>query len=282
MDIILKKYRRSIMVLILIGTILLLTGCNDNESLKNSNNWVTKFISLPLAQIMNFFMEMFNDFGWTMLIVLLIVRFATWPIYSSMNTMSTKMTLAQPEIQRMKEKYIGKNDPDSRRRMQMEQMQIMKKYNINMLGCLAPLIQFPLFIGAFMAIKRFGITFTKYENSVKWMGMNLDGYAKNGDVVGWVLLIIMLIFQYLTMYIMQKKPAIAQSKKYQTEQSQQMQQQMKIMYIVMLGTMGWFAYGAPASIALYWTFGSIFSIAQNLINKATMEKRMEKIKGKIK
>ena len=66
----------------------------------------------------------------------IIVRTLAWPIYAKTNDMSLKMTVAQPELNRIQAKYANRKDPQSQHRMQQEMMAVYKKYKINPLGCI--------------------------------------------------------------------------------------------------------------------------------------------------
>ena len=102
-----------------------------------------------------------------LLIVTILVRTLGWPIYAKTNDMSLKMSLMQPEQQKIEEKYANRPDPESQRMKQMEQMQLYKKYKVGLGGCLMPFIQMPLFIGFYRTISRMPYSIKEAGN---WIG----------------------------------------------------------------------------------------------------------------
>lgn len=272
--------RKYLLIAATLFGLLFLTGCSVKDGdLHEATGFVSKFIALPLANFIKLIMENIGDFGFAIILVVLIIRGITWPIYTGMNTMTMKMQIANPEIQRINAKYAGKTDPESKQRMQMEIMGVYKKYKVNFMGCLAPFIQFPVFIGTYGAIKNFAQTFPELSEKMKFFTIDLTGIAKDGNVVAWVIMIVMLVLNVLQLWVSQQKPKELQGKKYENPQNAQMQSNMKFFMVMMVVMMAMFAYGAPSALPFYWIIGSIFTIAQSLINRATMMKRMEKMRN---
>ena len=96
----------------------------------------------------------FGSYPITIIIATLVVRTLAWPIYAKTNDMQLKMKLVQPEMDKIQAKYAEKKDQESQQRMQMETMQLYRKYGIGVGGCLMPLVQMPIFLGFYYTIRK--------------------------------------------------------------------------------------------------------------------------------
>ena len=96
----------------------------------------------------------FGSYPITIIIATIVVRTLAWPIYAKTNDMQLKMKLVEPEMQKIQKKYEGKEDQESKQRMQMETMQLYKKYGIGIGGCVMPIIQMPIFLGFYYSIRK--------------------------------------------------------------------------------------------------------------------------------
>lgn len=239
----------------------------------------------PIAWIMHTIGSFFgNSFGIGLIFTTLIVRTCAWPIYARTNDMSIKMQVAQPEMNRVQQKYAGRTDEQSKQRQQMEMMAIYKKYNINMFGCLMPLIQMPIFMAMYTVVKRI----TVEGGSLTLDNYNLFGIfdltqnATTGDlpsmIFGWGCAAIVGASMYLLQVIAAKKPSYAKNiPSNGNSQAEAMQKQMKIMNIVMIGMMVMVA-TSDNGLALYWVVGNIFSLGQTIVNRKLNEKKYNKLK----
>ena len=80
----------------------------------------------------------------TILLQLILCRFTFLQLKSA-----AQMKKIQPEVKRIQDKY--KNDPAS---LQRETLALYKKYNVNpLMGCLPLLIQLPIFLALFNALR---------------------------------------------------------------------------------------------------------------------------------
>src|SRR5690606_2516483 len=116
----------------------------DNQlpiSTEMENTWLGYawdwLLIIPISTVMQFFAALFfNSYAVGIFFATIIVRTLAWPIYARANDMSVKMALAQPEMNKLQNKYATRKDPASQQKMQIEMMQIYKKYGISILGCL--------------------------------------------------------------------------------------------------------------------------------------------------
>jgi len=221
-------------------------------------------------------------------IVTLIVRTIGWPIYSKSNAMTMKMQLAQPELDKLKEKYQGKTDEASQKKMQAETLEIYKKYKINPLGCLLPFLQMPIFIAMYQVVRRVPLSngtvdgvvvagvrdFSDLNYSFLWI-KDLGG-ADQFYILPILVGILMFLYQRYSM----KKPDYLQNKKYQSTQASQSEKTMKTMSYFMVFMLVWIAKDV-SGIALYWIIGNAYQFLQTYLNRRSNLKKMDEEKGKI-
>ena len=227
-----------------------------------------------------------------LIIVTLIVRSAGWPIYSKTNAMQMNMQQAQPELNKIQEKYKGRTDEVSQKKQQQETVEVYRKYNINPLGCLLPFLQMPIFIAMYQVVRRLplsngmldGVVTEGIKNysdlNFNFLGMDLNGgVLVNGSFVGFAnmfpdvilaLLVGLLMFGYQK--YSQKKPEYLENKKYQSEKANATASQMKYMsyfMVIMLVSIALSNNG----IALYWVVGNSFQFFQSWVNKKQSYKK---------
>lgn len=265
------------------------------------SNFFDNFFVYPVGFLLVLFTKLcggYYIFG--LLITTLIIRTIGWPIYAKSNDMTLKMKLMEPEQAKIQEKYARRKDEESQRMMQMEMMQLYKKYKIGLGGCLMPFLQFPIFISVFRAVSRLPYT-TGFAGSPDWVsaintkvfGVDLFADRTVGgtqQLVGIIVLCVLVVgTQVLQQLLANKKQKEAQEKaqsdvpayrRQSVQQNNQMQNQMKIMMWTMTGMMGVFVFTSAAGLGVYWLIGNIYAIVQQYLNSKTSEKRLEKLKQK--
>lgn len=246
----------------------------------NFFDWI---LVIPVAFIMNFFASLLgNSFALGILFTTIVVRTIAWPIYAKSNDMSIKMNVAQPDMQRVQAKYATKKDPQSQQQMQMEMMQVYKKHGINVLGCLFPFLQMPIFIAMFRVVSRITIEGGMYAEGVAntyFLGINLAN--QQDGIVGGILAFLVGATMFLLQKIAMKKPAYVKNtaKHNPTPQAEQTEKTMKFVSYFMVIMMAFASFQSNA-LALYWIFGNIYSLGQTLVNRKVNEKKHEQLKQK--
>ncbi|CCV65016.1 Membrane insertion family protein, OxaA/YidC [Alteracholeplasma palmae J233] len=223
-----------------------------------------------------------GSFGWGIIFATIIVRTLAWPIYSKTNDLSINMSLAQPELDRVKAKYALKKDPASQQKMQMETMKIMKKYKVNMLGCFMPLLQMPLFIAMYQVVNRVVVSGGMFsDNITKFKFMGIIDLTVGGDIASYILAAIVGVSMFFLNRLSTKKPSYAKkSPQAQTAQAKQTEQTMKMVNIIMIVFMV-FASTTNNGLALYWIIGNMYAIGQTMLNRKRSEKKYSKRKQEI-
>ncbi len=225
-----------------------------------------------------------------LIIVTLIVRTLGWPIYAKSNQMTVKMQQAQPELNKINEKYMGKTDETSQRKKQQETLEVYKKYKINPLGCLLPFLQMPIFIAMYQVVRRIPKTngegtdldfshlnfdflwIKEWSNSFLWVQDKV--YSLNTEDPLYILPIFVGALMFLYQRYSMKKPEYLQNKKYKSDQTRQTERTMKMMsyfMVVMLVSIAW----TNAGIALYWVVGNAYQFLQTWVNRKQSAKQFE-------
>ena len=300
-----KKIAIFAITLLLIFT---LTGCGDyNAPIHEGVGWYEKITVVPLGYVLQFFASLFNNsFAAGIIFLTIIVRTIAWPIYAKTNDFSMKMSLMNPEMQKIQAKYITRKDPESQQKMQLEMMALYKKYGVNPLGCLFPFLQMPIFMAMYATVVRISIAATYEQNDlgqevIKYesiffgganstLNKNLFGLIDlsqssfgNGFNVGiFILALLVGVTMGVLQYLSTKKPSYAKNipNPVQSQQAESMNKMMKFMNVFMVIMMVAMAFQNGA-LAFYWIIGNIYSIGQNLVNRFLSEKKYKKMKDNL-
>lgn len=257
-----------------------LAATNKPLSTKTATFWNWIFLQMPIAYFMALVSgALGKSLAIGILITTIAVRTLAWPIYAKTNDMSLKMSLAQPDLQRLERKYALRKDPESQQKKQMEMMQIYKKYKINIFGCLLPILQMPIFFAMYQVVLRITIPGGQFSDSVtntKFFGTEL---ANGGVVAKLVFTALVGITMFALQKITQVKPSYAkQLPKQQNTQAQQTEQSMKMISYMMIFMMVFAAYATPGNgLSFYWIVGNIYSIGQTVINRKMSEVKYKKL-----
>lgn len=246
---------------------------------KTSSFWNWIFLQTPMAYIASFFGKITGgSLAWAIVFTTITIRTLAWPIYAKTNDMSMKMALAQPDMNKIQEKYATRKDQESQQKMQMELMGVYKKHNINMFGCLLPILQMPIFLAMFQVVSRIAIPGGQFAHNVthtQLFGIELSDAAG----ISWVNFLLATIVG-TTMFLLQKisakKPSYAKEVPQTGDKQAQSEQTMKMVSYFMIFMMV-FASFSQRSLAFYWVIGNLFSIGQTLFNKYLNEKKYERM-----
>ena len=101
-----------------------------------------------ILKILRFFYSLVGNWGFSIILLTLLVRFLLLPLVISSHRSMETMKQLQPEVSRIREKF--KKDP---KRMNQEVMALMKTHKANPLGgCLPMLLQIPVFWALWKAL----------------------------------------------------------------------------------------------------------------------------------
>lgn len=244
--------------------------------------WIIQAIGWFTLKASSLFGLLSGYYYWIgLLIMTLTIRTLAWPVYAKSNDLTLKMQMAQPEITKIQEKYQGRTDQATQQRMQLETMDVYKKYKINLLGCLMPFVQMPIFIAMYQVVQRFplsGSTFFGLTNA----DMNISFLWTNLGNIDWLpnlpLAIIVAFTMWLSQYLTQKRTAnINKNQRYMSPQQQQSQKTMKYMMYFMVVMMGYISI-LNAGIAYYWIIGNLYQLFQSYISHRNTDRRQDQLR----
>lgn len=106
-------------------------------------------ISRIMVKVLQFFHGLIPNYGVAIILLTLLVRGVLHPLTRKSQGSMAKMQKLQPKINELQKKY-----GDDRQKLGQEQMKLFKKYGVSPLsGCLPMLLQLPIFISLFGALR---------------------------------------------------------------------------------------------------------------------------------
>jgi YidC/Oxa1 family membrane protein insertase len=220
---------------------------------------VFKIVSQFLLNFLNWLHGFIGSYGWSILALTAIIKIVLWPLQNKANLSMRRMSLLNPKIQELREKY--KDDPT---RMNQEVMKLYKDYGINPVGgCLPMMIQIPIFFGLF---KMLGQAVELRNASFLWV-KDLSQPDTIGHLpgLGFPINIIPLCMAATQIWLMAMTPKTGDA----TQRRVMMFTPLIFLFI---------CYNFAAALALYYTAQNLFSIVQFYYNKRqpmpTLEKRV--------
>lgn len=127
----------------------------------------------PISQVLGWIMDALFRFtssfgilniGLSIILFTLVVKILMFPMTIKQQKSSKMMTVMQPELMAIQNKYKGKTDNDSMMRMNVETKAVYEKYGTSMTGgCLQLVIQLPIMLALYRVI----YTIPAYVGQVK-------------------------------------------------------------------------------------------------------------------
>ena len=204
----------------------------------------------PIAKLLflglQFFHNIVGNWGWSIILLTILVKLILWPLSSKSYRSMAKMRVIAPEMQRMKEEF-----GEDRMRFSQEMMALYKREQVNPLsGCLPLLLQMPIFLALYWVLME-----SVELRHAPWFGWIQDLSAMDP----WFILPLVM---GLTMFIQQSlnpQPADPMQAKV-----------FKIMPIIFTVFMLFF----PAGLVLYWIVNNSITILQQwFINRSVKKER---------
>ncbi|MCH5284965.1 MAG: membrane protein insertase YidC [Akkermansiaceae bacterium] len=217
-------------------------------------------ISYSMNWLINIFYRCFGNWGWAIVAMTIVVRLLIWPLYRKSYTSMKSMSLLQPKIAELREKY-----GNDQQRLATETMQLYRDYGVSPAGgCLPMLLQIPIFFSFFYVLQ----TAAEFRGApfIAWVTdlSQMDTIATL-PILGYQIPInILPIIMALSMYIQMSMTP-------QTGDAMQ-QRIMRLMPIFFFA----FCYTYPSALALYWTTTNIISIIQTQIIRRLPQPELHK------
>lgn len=203
---------------------------------------VSKVLLLSMLGIHSFI----PNWGWTIIVLTLIIKLLMWPLTQAQLHSSKRMASIQGPLREVREKF--KNNPQ---KIQMETMKLFKENKVNpAMGCLPLLIQLPIFLGLYFMLRtssemRFQSFLWIKDLSIPDTIAHLGSFPVN----------ILPLLMGVTMFIQMRVTPTPTTDNVQ----QKMLQWMPFLFLI-------FCYSFPAALVLYWTVQNVLTIAQQFIS----------------
>ena len=252
-----KNTKRLLFSGLALSMLVLLSGCvNVKNGQPTGTVW--NVLGVPMANLITFFAKNQGlGFGVAIILVTIIVRLIILPLglYQSYKAsyQAEKMNYLKPIFEPITERIRNATTQEEKMAAQTELMQAQREACVSMfggMGCLPLLIQMPFFSAIFVATR-----YTAGVSEATFLGMDL---GKQNLIL---VLIIAALYYVQSWLSLQAAPEAQRS-------------QMKTMTYTMPLVMLFMSISLPASVALYWFVGGIFSIIQQLITTYIMKPRL--------
>ena len=193
------------------------------------------WLGKPMYWLLSFGNSMFNNWGFAIIFLTLVIKLMTWPLSAKAYTSMGKLRELQPKMALLQEKH-----GDNKQAMSQELMEMYKKEGVNPLGgCLPMLLQMPFFLAFYWVLLE---TVELRHSPLFWIDdlSDMDPYF------------ILPILNAAGMYLSQKMtPTPPNADPVQA-------QMMKVFPLVFAFMFAWF----PSVLVLYWTMNMAVQILQ--------------------
>jgi YidC/Oxa1 family membrane protein insertase len=195
-----------------------------------------------------------GDWGLGIILITIIIRLLIFPLQQKQLKSTYNMQKVQPKILALQEKY-----KDDQQKLSEETMKIYSENKFNPLGgCLPMLLQMPIFIALFQALRENLSQLTaSFYNLIPNLSLAPNqAIAGTGDVSAVPYIILGLAFAACSLV-----PMILQQLQ---QNNPQTQGTMKFMIVIMSAMMLYFGYISPAGVLLYWALSSLIGACQQI------------------
>jgi len=240
----------------------LFLGPKDLDVLKALGNGLDRsidfgyftFVSAPLLHILRFFHRFTGNYGIDIILLTIIIKLLLAPLTHKSFVSMKQMQKLQPQMQRIRDRF-----KDDKEKMNREIMDLYKRNKVNPLGgCLPMVLQFPVFIGLYNALRT---PIDLRHASFLWIKdlSRPDYEALPFTLLGWkVGLPILVLLMGASMFLQQwMSPSVGDPNQ------RRMMMMMPVVFTVLFVTF-------PAGLTIYWFVNNILTIGQQyLINRMT-------------
>jgi YidC/Oxa1 family membrane protein insertase len=217
--------------------------------------WTTVFVR-PLVWMIIQIGKLLNNYGLSIIISTLLIRFLMSPLTKKSADQSEKMKKAKTDLDYLETKYKDKKDQESIVKRNEETVLIYKKHGINpATGCLFSVIQIPLFFAYYESISRLPAVFEETFLTFK-LGTDPVTAITNGQYQYIIFIVLIILTTYYSFKLVGTTAGTE-------DQAKQMKTMMNFMVIMIFVA----SLNLPTGLALYWITNSTFTIGQNLLSK---------------
>lgn len=210
-------------------------------------------IAQPLGWLLSYMYSLFNNYGVTLIVFTVFVKFCLYPLYAAQVKSTSRMADMQPKMKALQSKYA-----DDKETLNIKMMELYKEEKFNpMGGCLPMVIQMPIIFGLFALLRdpipylsSSGFMLGAIHESFFWI-MDLS------QPDAWIL----PIASGITTFISFNQTQSQQGSSAMNPQMAPMMNMMKYFYPIMIV---WMGRSFPAGLAIYWFVGTAVQIGFNI------------------
>ena len=206
------------------------------------------FIAHLLLQLLDFIHKLVKNWGWTIVIVSLLIYFLLYPITLKQMRSMKEMQALQPRIEE-----IRSRNKDNPQKMNKEIMELYREHKVNPFsGCLPLLLQLPIFFALYQTLVRSvalkGANFLWIKDLSEPDRLWIFSKASKGlPIIGNELNILPLVMAVL-MFLQQRNSL--------SSGNSAAQEQQKLMMFFMPILFAFIFYRMPSGLVLYWLINS--------------------------
>jgi YidC/Oxa1 family membrane protein insertase len=220
-------------------------GGDLKYSVNRGFSWLeplTRFFEIALDKLYSFI----PNYGLAIIILTLLVRICTAPLMAKQMRSAERMRALQPRMKELQEKY-----KDDRQKQSEETMKLYREEKVNpVAGCLPLLLQFPVLIGLFYALRSsIGLRHAPFTLWITDLSQPATLFIMPG--IDFPIRLLPLIMG-ASMFVQQKM----------TPTTGMDPTQARMMLIMMPAMMLFISYTFPSGLVLYWTVSNLLGIAQ--------------------
>ena len=211
-----------------------------------------KYVSIPLLSLLHFSHRFTLSYGIDIILLTVLIKLLMAPLTHKSFSSMKQMQKLQPQMERIKEKF-----KDDKEKLNKEIMELYRRNKVNPLGgCLPMLLQFPVFIGLYNALRtpielrHAPFMWIKDLSRPDWESLPIS-------LAGWSMGIpILTLLMGASMFLQQWMTPTAGDPN-----------QKRMMYIMPIMFTAMFI-NFPSGLTIYWLVNNVLSIAQQyLINR---------------
>lgn len=207
----------------------------------------------PMGSLLKLVYDLIGNYGISIIVFTIIVKMILLPLTIKQTKSMKNMQEIQPKVKALQEKY-----KDDKEKLNVKMMELYKEHNVNPLGgCLPLLVQFPIIIGLFTALREpWNYVFSMSQEAYELMDTSFLWLPNLSEPDTWILPITAAALTYFSSATMSAGKEV-----------QQTQKMMTYFFPVLIFFMGSDAISAgfPAGLTLYWVINSGAQIIQQLI-----------------
>ncbi|WP_251518273.1 MULTISPECIES: membrane protein insertase YidC [Staphylococcus] len=240
--------KKKTLLPLLLGVMVLLSGCDYSKPENRDGFFFNTFVD-PMSKLIHWLGSSFNnDYGLAIIVLVLAIRLVLLPFmlsnYKNSHMMREKMKVAKPEVNEVQEKVKRARTQEDKMAANQELMEVYKKYDMNpmksMLGCLPVLIQMPIIMGLYFALKS---NLAGFSHHPHFLWFNL---AKPDILIT----IIAGVLYFLQAYV---------SSRSMPEEQKQMGYMMMVISPIMIIFV---SLSSVSALGLYWSVSAAFLVVQ--------------------